>query len=113
MRIIAPVQTGVFVGTDSAIFNLDGADIDAASTTALADYGAVPGSLVYVDGDLVGASGRCALFLTAQGVVMCTPGGNFKNLARDRYWPVASQRAGAVFIREAGRSRYLASLMSS
>ena len=113
VRIIAPVQTGVFVGTDSAIFYLDGADIDAASTTALADYGAVPGSLVYVDGDLVGASGRCALFLTAQGVVLCTPGGNFKNLTRDRYWPAASPRAGAVFIREAGRSRYLASLMSS
>ena len=65
------------------------------------------------DGDLVGSSGRCALFLTAQGMVLCTPGGNFKNLTRDRYWPAASQRAGAVFIREAGRSRYLASLMSS
>lgn len=104
------VQTGVFVGTEDSIIYLAGADIQTADPDPKADYGAIPGSAAFIDAEMAGMESSAAVFLTPQGVCVGGAGGAFKNLTRARYWPASAAGASAVFIREQGRSRYLASL---
>lgn len=111
VRLIAPVQGGVYVGTDNAIEWLAGDDIETAQRDVKATYGAVPRTLTYVDGSFLGKvqlAGRCALFATQEGLCAGGQGGQFVNLTFDRYsYPAADAGAGLVFQQD-GRDRFIA-----
>lgn len=113
VRLIAPVQGGVYVGTDNAVEFLAGDDIASVTRDVKATYGAVPGTLNYVDGSFLGTvqlSGRTALFATQEGVCAGGQGGAFVNLSFDRYtYPVAGSGAGIVYMQD-GRDRLIAAM---
>lgn len=113
VRLLAPVQGGVYVGTDTEIVWFAGDDIANASPDVKATYGAVPGTLGYVDGAFLGTtqlSGRAALFATKEGICAGGQGGQFVNLSFDRYaYPESEFGAGVVY-KQDGRDRFIAAL---
>ncbi len=112
VRLLAPVEGGVFVGTDASIEYLSGEDFAAASRTRKAGYGVIPGTLDYTESHHVSdAPGdEVALIGTQEGIAVLGDGGYFVNLTLDRYrHPKARAGAGVVRLQD-GRNRYIAVL---
>lgn len=113
VRLVAAVKGGVFVGTDTAIEWLAGDSIATAEREVKATYGAIPGTLGYVDGSFLGTaqmSGRTALFATAEGICAGGANGQFVNLSFDRYaYPAAEFGAGVAYQQD-GRDRFVTTL---
>lgn len=110
IRMLAPVQGGVFVGTDNEIAYLGGDDIAAAARDVKAGYGVIPGTLAYTEGHHIGEgmAGRAALAASTRGVCLLGDGGQFRNLTLDRYvMPAGVTGAGVVRLEE-GKNRYIA-----
>ena len=76
ITLVAPVAEGVFVATQTQTLFLEGMDIAKSQQLPKASYGAIPGTLAYTDGSLVGEgrfTSTVALWATPQGIVA---GGN-------------------------------------
>jgi hypothetical protein len=112
VRLIAPVETGVYVGTDNQIVFLSGADISTASKTELAGYGAIPGTLAYTDGGNIDPklSGQSvAMFASQKGICIGTKAGLI-NTTLNRYaYPASIHGAGMVRLVD-GSNRFIAAL---
>ncbi len=81
INIIAPVDGGVFVGTDTDHYFLSGADVAAAELQHKANYGAVAHTLDYVEQkehEFEGAE-RTAVWIGARGPVFGLPGGQLED----------------------------------
>lgn len=112
VRFVAPVTSGVFVGTGEEVAFLAGDDIAAASYRRVATCAAVRDSVHYVNGDLVGKDGFpgvLPIFATSHGLMLGTEDGNVVNLTNTRYDIAATTLAAAVVRRSAG-DRYIAIL---
>lgn len=113
VKLLAPVEGGVFVGTDNQIVFLSGADIAGASKVEVADYGAIPGTLDYVDGGKIDgklAGQKVAMFASQKGVCIGTKAGGFINMTLNRYtYPAAIRGAGVVRLQE-GNSRFIVAM---
>jgi hypothetical protein len=112
VRMIIPVQGGIFVGTDTQIAYLSGEDVADASFDVKAGYGVVPGTLDYTDGKHINPelTDTVALFTSKQGICIAGDNGAFDNLTINRYHfdtPVTG--AGKVIV-ENGKNRYLSIL---
>lgn len=82
VRIIAPVEGGVFVGTATEHFFLDGADVSQSTLRRKASYGAVGHTLDYLEQEehaFEGADGRIAVWLGLRGPVFGLSGGSMKD----------------------------------
>ena len=116
VTLVAPVQGGVYVGTERAVEWLAGDDIATAARDVKVGYGAIPGTLALLDdaarlGDR--GSGRGVLFASQEGVCLGAQGGAFENLTTARYrYPAARTGAGVVRL-EAGRDRLVVAMRTA
>lgn len=109
---VAPVNGGVFVGTEQQIVFLEGSDLSEVSYRVRADYGVVPGTLVRLPSDSIGqgADGVAYIVASRDGVCALADGGGFKNLTQERFsYPPTAAGAG-MFRRHRGMQQYVAVL---
>lgn len=112
VTMLAPVSGGVFIGTETEIGWVSGADPEKTEFTTKASHGVIPGTLAYgaTDDFSQEAGGRAAYFATDGGIMRGLPGGQLENLTRARYeYPTAARGAGVVRT-TGGIAQYLAVL---
>jgi len=88
ISIVAKVDDGLLVGTDTEIFFLQGADPyeGGFSNISKADYGAVAGTDIEIkDGILAKGTGTCVMFSSKRGICLVTSGGSFSNITQDYF----------------------------
>ena len=100
ITMIAPVNDGVWIGTNSQVIWLTGKTPETWDYKVRASYGVIPGTLAYGDLELLGsgASGTpAALFATKRGLCLGRDGGVFENLTESRFaYPAMDRGAGIV-----------------
>lgn len=113
VRVIAPVEGGLFVGTENGIYFVAGASFKDNALVKKMDARVIPGTTVLADGAAV--TGRkelsgmqVVLFTTTEGIVLGMSDGSLTNLTFERYDLEASDRGAAVF-REDPAIQYLVS----
>jgi len=111
VTMIAPVKEGVWVGTNDQIIWLAGNTPEAWTHRVVAEYGAIPGTLTFGDGELFGdgslAGDPIAFFATKRGLCAGRPNGTITNLTQHRFaYPI--QPKGAAIVR---RHRGIAQLL--
>lgn len=109
-------QHGVYVGTDSQIMFLEGDSPDKWSFRVIANYGVIPGTLYFGDGDLLGAGDskeRIAFFASKRGLCAGKMGGDLVNLTENRFaYPIQISGAGIVR-RHRGIAQFLVSMQGA
>jgi hypothetical protein len=109
-------QHGVFIGTDSQIVFLEGDGPATWTFRVIANYGVIPGTLFYGDGELLGAGDakeRIAFFAAKTGLCAGKMGGDLVNLTQARFaYPVMDRGAGIVR-RHRGIAQYLVTLQGT
>lgn len=93
---------GTWLGTEDAVVWLRGESPEKWTYDVAADYGVIPGTLAYIEGETLGEGApkgsAVAFFATTQGLCYGTPDGNLENLTRDRFaYPI--QDKGAAIVR--------------
>jgi hypothetical protein len=99
ITLVAPVEDGVYLGTEDEVIFLAGDDPSKWLYKRLLAYGAIGGTVAYGDAEdvLPDAAGTVAIFGTKQGIVAAFNGGAVKNLTKDRFqYPVTERGAGIV-----------------
>lgn len=99
ITLVAPVEDGVYLGTEDEVIFLAGDDPSKWTYKRLLAYGAIGGTVAYGDAEDVipDAAGPVAIFGTEQGIVAGFNGGATKNLTKDRFqYPVTERGAGIV-----------------
>ena len=82
VNIIAPVERGVFIGTETEHYFLRGDDIAGAARDHKANYGALAHSLDYLEQKehaFEGADARVAVWMGQRGPVFGLPGGRMED----------------------------------
>lgn len=94
--------SGFFVGTDRSMGVMAGTDPDTFQYVPKVDYGAVLGTMCYVDGSLIreGNAGarKLPMWLSAKGVCVGLPDLLINNLTRARFDLTAGGQGAAVFL---------------
>jgi hypothetical protein len=112
ITLVAPVDDGVFLGTESAILWLPGRDPDKWTEQPRLDYGAIPGTLAYTSAEELSEQGQgpAAVFATTRGICAGLPGGSVLNLTAARFnYPIMDE--GAAVVRDSrGTVQYLVTL---
>lgn len=114
ITMLAPLEdrsggdsTGFFIGTKKTCGILAGGGPDAFQYIPKTDYGAVPGAMTLVDGNLYGdgtAGGRLLpMWITKQGLCIGMPGLEVINLTRSSFGFPTGDSGAAVFISEKNR----------
>lgn len=105
ISVIAPIEDrehpGIFVATETSTGWIQGTEADSFKFVPGANYGAVPGTLVFVDGALFADRSAGArmlpMWLSTQGVCVGLPGGTVQNLTRAKYQFTAQGSGCALF----------------
>lgn len=114
VTMLAPLEdrsggdsTGFFIGTLKTCGILAGGGPDVFQYIPKTDYGAVPGAVTFVDGNLYGdgsAGGRLLpMWITRQGLCIGMPGLEVINLTRSSYGFPVGDSGSAIFISEKNR----------
>lgn len=94
--------SGFFVGTDRSMGIIAGSDPDSFQYVPKVDYGAVPGTMRFIDASLVrdGGSGarKLPLWLSVKGICIGLPDLLINNLTRTRYEMTAGGQGAAVVL---------------
>ena len=101
VTMIAPVDDGVWLGLDSQVVWLSGDTPATWQYKTVADYGVIPGTMAYADGELLGdgtgAGEQCVYFTTKRGICVGRTGGKLFNLTQERFnFPAQPVGAGVV-----------------
>jgi hypothetical protein len=83
IHIIGGLRDGFYIGTETKHYWLTGSDMMNLSLTEAADYGAIPGTKVHINGSVVGtgeATERIPVWATQAGIVIGLPGGTLRNV---------------------------------
>lgn len=114
IRVLCPVEGGLFVATDSATYFLSGASFADNALVKKLDAGGIRGSAITADGSIV--TGRTelagqvvALFATTEGIVLGLPDGSLQHLTRERF-AYTARGEGAALFRATGATQYLLAL---
>lgn len=113
IKLVAPVDGGVFIGTENETVFLRGDDVAQAVLVTKAAYGAVPGTLAYAQASAFGdgsAEGTAALWASTQGLCLGRDGGGFRNLTQDRFAYPKQPQGAALFRQHRGLNQYVAVL---
>ena len=106
IRLLAPLDDGVFVGTEDGLWYLAGADIEAAQINKVSNAVPLFGSGILFDGRYLGQDGVAGyawLIATESGCMALVSGGQVLGLS-DHYRMPGSHITGAAF-RDAGWAR--------
>lgn len=108
VNVVAGLQNGFYVGTENAHWWLEGEDMEKLSLTQVADYGAINGTKVHINGDVVGtgeSTERIPLWTTQRGIVLGLPGGTLRN-AHENKVDFPGGRIGTALYRNANRQNH-------
>jgi hypothetical protein len=115
VRIFAPVENGIWVGTDKEVAWLGGVTPDKFEKAVRAEIGSVKGTLAYVSSESLPEikeniqDAQVALWWTDEGVYAGYPSGTLHKLTESRYHPSIDGQSGAGFVLEqTGGDKYLA-----
>ena len=109
IRMVQPVDDGIFISTDTQTFFLSGQSPLQFELVKVADYPAIKGSDCKLQGravsgeyggtSIIEGNGNAVLWLSNLGVCYGGPGGNFKNLTLDRVdnFPTGLTGSGLVY----------------
>jgi hypothetical protein len=104
-------NSGLFIGTDSSCGSLIGGSPEDFQYVPKVNYGAVEGSLAYVDGSLIGDGKQGArlfpYWLTSQGICCGMAELSIQNLTRTKYSFPVNGRGAALFM--PGPNRFIVS----
>ena len=110
VRMIRAVRGGLFVSSSEKTFFFAGSGPKEFSPTVVADYPAIEGADVIVEGSRVASGeivGRAAMWASPRGVCIGGPDGTFRNLT-ERKLEYPSANVGAAYYRD---GVYLCSLI--
>jgi hypothetical protein len=112
ITLVAPVDDGVYLGTEGQIVWLPGKDPSTWVHQPRAAYGAIAGTLAYGDASEVsdGLSGPAAYFATTAGICVGVNGGSFRNLTDGRFAYPATKEGAGVVRTSRGSIQYVATL---
>lgn len=99
ITLVAPMDDGVYLGTESEVVWLAGRDPAKWERQVKSVHGAILGTLAYSPAEdlLEGQSGPAVFFVTTKGIVAGMNGGTLISLTEQRYsFPVMQEGAGVV-----------------
>lgn len=103
-----------WIGTVSQVAQLIGTDPSNWTFQVAAAYGVIPGSLNYMDGELLGdgsdKGNTIALFATTQGMCVGRSDGTFANLTQEKFAFPSMDRAASIVRRHRGIAQYVLTL---
>jgi len=108
-----PDGSGVYVGMQTQVAWVQGNDPAAWDYRVVAQYGAIPGTLSWGDGALMGdggASEQIAFFATQRGLCAGRSGGALVNLTEARFAYPSQPRGAGVVRRHRGMAQYLCTM---
>ena len=105
---------GVWIGTDGEAIWMNGDSPDTWQFKVAEDYGAIPGTMSYADGELLGdgsgAGEQVIYFATKRGICVGMTGGKIINLTQERFNYPAQPVGAGVVRRHRGGVQYVATL---
>lgn len=105
ITMIAPMNDGVWIGTRNEIGWVGGDDFSSAGYVKKQGYGAIKGTVAYIDRD----DGVMSAYVsTSRGVCLLSDGGGFNNVSGQRYRP--SGLSGAAIFRRGNFDQYIAAI---
>lgn len=115
ITLVAPMNDGIYVGTEKEIVFLSGNGPEEFRAQNKATYGVIPGTLSYtVAADFTpDAAGFAAVFATTTGICYGLNGGTFHNVTRDKFMFPATERGAGLVRRHGGMVQYLTSLQGA
>ncbi len=108
VNVVAGLQNGFYVGTETAHWWLEGQDMGNLSLTQVADYGAINGTKVHINGGVVGtgeSKERIPIWGTQKGIVVGLPGGTLRN-AHENKVDFPGGKTGTALYRSANRQNH-------
>lgn len=113
ITLIAPMEDGIFLGTEKRVVFLAGRTLDEFEVVQKTPYGAIPGTLDYAPASLVKQAQNqgenpVAFWLSPQGVCLGLNQGVVLNLTQQYSFNAGA--AGAGLFRRGARAHYLALL---
>lgn len=122
ITMLGTVTDGVYVGTQGSIWFLSGPTWAEMKRTWVMDAGVIPGSMVYIPGELgnppqvpLNATTpieSAIMFMTDKGVCIAGDSGKVTNMTETKYVFPDADHAAALYRREDGVNQYIASLES-
>jgi len=116
IKMVAPVEDGLFVATENSTVFLKGDDIALSAMLPKAEYGVIPGTLAFTQASSFGdgsQSGTLAVWASKEGLCVGTGGGVFRNLTQDRFAYPKQPQGAALFRQHRGTNQYLAVLQGA
>jgi hypothetical protein len=113
ITLVAPLEDGTWLGTEDQVIWLPNAEPEKWDFRVRAEYGVVPGTVAYADGELIGdgsQKSQAVFFFTAQGPCAGLPGGQLMNFTQERYSPPKMQQGAGIVRRHRGIAQYVATL---
>ena len=114
ISMMRAVKDGVYVSNSKETYFMAGLDPGEAALVKVADYSAILGSDVKIDGDRLGRdiSGRAVLWLSSMGICAGLDGGTFINLTQNFYRPTSLTESRAMLRMVGNFYQYLVSQKS-
>jgi hypothetical protein len=106
-------QHGLYVGTENQLIWLEGDSPEKFEFRVLANYGIIPGTLTYGDGDSLGAGEskeKIAYFASKNGLCAGKMGGDFTNLTASRFAYPIQERGASIVRKHRGMVQLLVSM---
>ena len=122
ITMIGAVTDGIYVGTKECLWFMTGPTFAEMKRTWALDAGVIPGSMVYMPGELAnppqvplvavtpGVSG--VMFLTTKGVCLGSDSGKVTNMTETKYIFPEAVDAAALFRQQDGVNQYIATLQN-
>jgi len=104
---IGIVTDGIFIGTDKAVYFLEGGDLTEGRLRKAYPAGALLGGRTYVPGKVLGGGESeidIPVMTVKTGFVMCLPGGDVKNVTEPGVEFTAGYRATTAYRRHDGQN---------
>ena len=122
ITMLGTVTDGIYVGTKSGVWFLTGPNFGEMRRIWATDAGVIPGSMVYIPGELVNPPQvplsattpieSAIMFMTNKGVCIGLDGGKITNLTETKYIFPHSVGAAALYRQQDGVHQYIAALQS-
>lgn len=107
VKVIAPVDGGIYVATEKETFFLQGngpEDFDKHNKTS---YGGIIGTLAYIEHEKYGI---VPMWQSTQGIVIGSPDGNLENITRKSYVYPSAPIGASLFKQSSGKNQYISVL---
>jgi hypothetical protein len=122
ITMIGAVTDGVYVGTDEGLYFLSGEDYPRWKKDRVMDSAVIPGSMVYIPGELgnppqvpPGADTPLEVsiaFMTANGFCVASDGGRTVNMTESKVWFPRAVSAVSMYRRQDGMNQFVTALQS-